>query len=174
MSNPQQEAKKHYEKQRRQAYHQSNLQGQQDDKGAEVLEQLSQNADLPIQPEDDDIVGQFFAEASAKANLSEEELESIKWEREIDGIFWLCNQPSEDGMHGTWKGWVHGDSEKADAPLASETRAKFESALTSHKEVISLSKEGFSVKESTRNVSQSIVDEEEESSGSSGLLGKLR
>jgi len=174
MSGPQQEAREHYEKQRRQAYHQGNLQDQEGE-GIQVLKQLSQNRDLPIQPDDDEIIGQFDAEVTSEANLSTEEYESIQWEREIQVLLWLCKQPTPDGLHGAWRGWAHGDQEKEVEPLTPRERAKVESFLTSHKEILSLSKDGFAVKESARSVSESYVNEGQEGeSGSGGILGMLK
>jgi hypothetical protein len=174
MSGPQQEAKKHYEKQRRQGYHQANLTQGEDKEGIQVLQQLSQNKDLPIQPEDDEIIGQIVAEYASESNLSEAEIESMQWEREIHVLLWLCNQPTPDGLHGTRRGWAHGDSEKETEPITPQERAVVEAELTSGKGVLSLSKDGFGVKESARNVNESYVNEGAEGAGSSGgLLDKI-
>jgi len=174
MSGPQQEAREHYEKQRRQAYHQNNLSGADGGEGIQLLNQLAQNRDLPIQPDDDDIIGQFASEATAESNLSEAEIESIKWEREIQVLLWLCKQPTEDGLTGTRRGWAHGDMEEEIDGLTPKERGMVESFLTSHKEILALSKEGFGVKESGRSISQSIVDEGDEAGNSGGgLMDKL-
>jgi len=162
------------EQQRRDQYHQRNLSAQDGGEGIQLLKELSKNKDLPIQPEDDEIIGQFGAEATAEANLSSEEYESIQWEREIQILLWLCKQPTEEGMHGTLRGWVHGDQEAEVEPLTPRERGKVESYATTHKEVLSLSKEGFGVKESGRSVNQSIVDDgNKNSSSGGGLLDKL-
>ena len=162
------------EQQRRDQYHQRNLSAQDGGEGIQLLKELSKNKDLPIQPEDDEIIGQFGAEATAEANLSQEEYESIQWEREIQVLLWLCKQPTEEGMHGALRGWVHGDSDEEKEPLTPKERAVTESYATTHKEVLSLSKEGFGVKESGRSVNQSIVDDgNKQQSSSGGLLDKL-
>lgn len=167
------ERERQVEQQRRHQYHQQIMGQGQGEQGAQVLKQLAENRDLPIQPEDDEIIGQFTAEAASEANLSDEEYESIKWEREIDMVMWLCQQPTEGGMHGSWQGWAHGDKDKAQEPLDPRERATVESYATTHKEVLSLSKSGFAVKESARNVSETHVNEGEQNKSSGGLMGKL-
>lgn len=174
-SGPQQEAREHYRKQRRQAFHQGNISQAEEGEGIQVLRQLSENKDLPIQPEDDEIIGQFISEATSEAKLSDAEYESIQWEREIQVLLWLSNQPTPDGMHGAWRGWAHGDKEKAKEPLSPHKRAVVESQLTTHSEILSLSKDGFAVKESARSVSESYVnDGEADESTSGGILGLLK
>jgi hypothetical protein len=162
------------EQQRRDQYHQRNLSAQDGGEGIQLLKELSENKDLPIQPEDDEIIGQFGSKATAEANLSDAEYESIQWEREIQILLWLCKQPTDEGMSGALRGWVHGDSEEELSPLTPKERAVVESFATTHKEVLSLSKEGFGVKESGRSVNQSIVDDgNKNGSSSGGLLDKL-
>jgi len=162
------------EQQRRDQYHQRNLSAQDGGEGIQLLKELSKNKDLPIQPDDDEIIGQFGAEATAEANLSDGEYESIQWEREIQVLLWLCKQPTPDGLSGAMRGWAHADSEKEKEPLQAEERGVVESYVTTHREVLSLSKEGFGVKESGRSVKQSIVDDGNKSGSSSGgLLDKI-
>jgi len=164
------------EQQRRDQYHSANLsQGGIDEReAAQVLKELSEDRDLPINPEDDEIMGQLTAQASSEAKLTEEERRSIEWEREIDLVMWLCNRPQEDGSHGSWRAWQHGDSEEELEPLTPKERMVVESLMTSHKEILSRSDEGFAITESLRNVSESYVNEPASESGGGGLLGRFR
>lgn len=162
-----------YRQQRRDQYHSANLQqgGVDQREAAQVLKELSEDKDLPFQPEDDEVLGQMTAQASSEAKLSEEERRSIEWEREIDLVMWLCERPDEDGCHGPWQSWQHADSDAGMEPLTAKERAVAESLMTSHKEILSRSDEGFAIKESTRNVSESYVNEPAGENGGGGLLG---
>jgi len=167
------ERKQAREQQRRDQYHSANLSqgGVNEREAAQVLKELAEDKDLPIQPEDDEILGQMTAQASSEAKLSEEERRSIEWEREIALVMWLSKRPDEDGCHSSWRGWMHGDTEEAVEPLTPEERMVAESLMPTHKEILSRSDEGFAIKESTRNVSESYVNEPNKQSGGGGILG---
>lgn len=164
-----------YEEQRRQQYHNANLsqQGIDEREAAQVLKELAEDKDLPFQPEDDEILGQMTAQASTEAKLTQEERRSIEWEREIALVMWLSEQPDEDGCYGSWKGWMHGDEDMADEPLSPTQRKVAESLMTSHKEILSRTDDGFAIKESVRNVSESYVNEPNTKSSGGGILGRI-
>ena len=171
----QKEAKKERERQRKHSLHQGNLQGQGKQKGeaAQILHALSDDSDLPIQPEDDPVIGQWVSKVTSTANLSEEQTRSIEWEREIQMTLRLCQYPTEDGVHGSWRGWVHGDEDKALEPIDQKTRATWESEISSSKLALSRSKDAKVIEEGSRDVSESIVSDPDSDDGRGGLLGKL-
>jgi hypothetical protein len=89
------------EQQRRDQYHSGNLQGagQQQGEAAQVLQALSDVEDLPIQPQDDPVMGQLISKLTSTANLSEEQVRSNEWVREYILILYLCQFPTKDGCH---------------------------------------------------------------------------
>jgi hypothetical protein len=165
-----------YDKQRRHNYHSANLQNGQQGEGeaAEILRALSEINDLPIQPQDDPVMGQLVSKLTSTANLSAEEVRSNEWVREYILILYLCKFPTHDGLSGTRRGWAHGDSDAEREPLDPETRMMLEAHVTSSKLALSRSEDFTGPKEAVRNVSESIVNEEGEGGSSGGLLGRLR
>jgi hypothetical protein len=172
----QEAAQDHYEKQRRSQYHASNLQGSQEPTGetTQILNTLSEIEDLPIQPQDDKVMGQLVSKLTSTANLTEAEVRSNEWVREYILILYLCQYPTPDGCHGSWRGWAHGDSDEEIEPMKPSTRLQLETLVTTSKLALSRSEDAKVIEEGTRNVSESIVSDENGSgNGGSGLLGKL-
>lgn len=172
----QEQAREHYRKQRRQPYHQQNLQGQ-DQKGetAEILQALSETEDLPIQPQDDEVMGQLVSKLTSTANLSSEQVRSNEWVREYILILYLSKFPTPEGCHSAWRGWSHGTASEAREPMQPEERMKWETLVSTSKLALSRSEGAKVIEEGTRNVSESIVNEEgDDGSSSGGILGKLR
>lgn len=171
-----QDASSHYDKQRRHEYHGMNLSGDQRQQGetAEILRALSDINDLPIQPQSDPVMGQLVSKLTSTANLSADEVRSNEWVREYILILYLCKFPRQDGMHSTWRAWSHNDRSQARNPLDPETRAMLEAFVTTSKLGLSRSEDAKVIEESVRNVSESIVNEENQGqSGSGGILGKV-
>lgn len=161
-------------KQRQQAYHQANLQGQQDKaESAELLNALSEIDDLPITPHDDETIGQFASRVVSTANLSEKEVRSHEWAKEYILILYLADRPTEQGLHSEWRGWTYGDMDAEKEPLDPKRRAELESFMTSSNLALSRSEDAKAMEESTRNVNESIVNEGDSESGSSGWFSRL-
>lgn len=164
-----------YNKQRRHSYHQQNLQsGPQEGEAAEILRALSHIDDLPIDPQSDPVMGQLVSKLTSTANLTPEQVRSNEWVREYILILYLCKFPRHDGMHGSWRGWAHNDHKQEREPLDPETRAMLEAFVTSSKLGLSRSEDAKVIEESTRNVNESIVNEEgNDSGGKNGLIGRV-
>lgn len=165
-----------YGKERRQRYHTGNLQGEgrREGEAAQILNTLSEIGDLPIQPEDDPVMGQLISKLTSTANLTEAEVRSNEWVREYILILYLCQFPTPDGSHGSWRGWQHGDADDAKEPLDPETRMELETLVTTSKLALSRSEGAKVIEEGTRDVNESIVHEEGNSgSGGGGIMGKL-
>jgi hypothetical protein len=164
-----------YDQQRRQAYHQSNLsgQGQQPGEAAQILHTLSEIDDLPLNAEDDPVMGQLISKLTSTANLTEEEVRSNEWVREYILILYLCKFPSPDGMHSSWRGWAHATEEEAREPLQPERRSTYETLVTTSKLALSRSEGAKVIEEGTRDVSESIVNDPEGGSSGGGIMGKL-
>jgi hypothetical protein len=167
MSKQQQDA---IEQQHRRQMHSSNLQGQGDDTNVKALAALSQ-VDLDV--EDDDVTQTWKSKVNSTAKLSEEKRISHEWEREITLIMALSDRPTEDGLHGSWQGWAHGDPEKAQEPMSSSERAKKEANLQTSNLALTRSDDGFVTKESLRGIKQSFVGDGEGDSSGGGILGRI-
>lgn len=164
-----------YEKQRRHAYHQSAL-SQQEETGetTEILRALSEINDLPIDPESDPVMGQLVSKLSSTANLTSEQVRSNEWIREYLLVLYLCQFPTQDGMTGAWSGWVHGSSKAEREPLDPDKRMMLEAFVSTTKLALTRSEDFEAVKESTRNVTESVVHDANGKSGKGGILGRLR
>lgn len=170
-------AEEQYNKQRRQAYHQNNLAGesQQTGEAAQILSELSKVDDLPLDAEDDPVMGQLVSRLTSTANLTAEQVRSNEWIREYIMVLYLCRFPREDGAHSTWRAVGHGDASEAREPLDPEKRMMLEAFVTNSKLALSRSEDFTGPREAVRNVSESIVNEEgNDSGGSGGILGRLR
>jgi hypothetical protein len=163
----------HYKKQRRHDYHNQNLASDDPAEAAEILRALSEIDDLPIQPEDDPVMGQLISKLSSTANLSVESVRSNEWVREYILILWLSKKPKETGCHTDWRAWAHGSDDAAVEPLSSGKRLEVETLVTSSKLALSRSEDFRGPKEAMRTVSESIVSDQEESDTSGGILGRL-
>jgi hypothetical protein len=170
------EVEQRYQKQRRHNYHNTNLkQGQQKGEAAEILATLSSIDDLPTNPEQDPVMGQLISKLTSTANLTPEEVRSNEWVREYLLILYLSKFPSFEGMHGSWRGWSHDNDAKEIEPMDAEKRMEWESFVTSSKLALSRSRDAKVIEEGTRNVNESIVNEEgNDSGGGGGILGRIR
>lgn len=166
-----------YAKQRRQSYHQGNLQApgeQQPGEAAEILSALSKVEDLPIEAGGDDVLGQLVSRLTSTANLTAEEVRSNEWVREYIMVLYLCRFPREDGAHGPWRALGHNDLEAEREPLDPEKRLEIEAYVSMSKLALSRSEDFTATREAVRNVSESIVNEEQGSDGGGGgILGKI-
>lgn len=164
------------EQQRSDQYHSMNLQGKgkSQQEAAQVLSALSEIDDLPIQPQDDPVMGQLISKLTSTANLTEEEVRSNEWVREYILILYLCQYPTEDGMHGSWRGYAHGDSSKEREPLDPKKRLEIEALVTTSKLALSRSEGAKVIEEGARDVRESVTTETDSDSSSGGILGRLR
>lgn len=171
MSQAQQQQSKRERRQR----HRQNISGGVDNsETAQILNTLSEIDDLPIDPEEDEIMGQLISKLTSTANLSEEKVRSNEWVRQYILILYECLSPTEDGCHGAWRGYAHGDSAAALDPLNPADRMKFETLVSNSSDLALSRSEGAKViEEGTRDVQESILNDQNESSGGNGLLGRL-
>ena len=140
---------------------------------AEILRQLSQIDDLPIEPEDDDVLGQLVAKLTSTTNLSAEQVESNEWVREYIFVLYLANQPTKKGLHGWWRGWAHGDEAESMSPLSPQERTMVEAFVQSSKLALARSEDAKVMEEATHTVQESFVHDDRGESGAGGLLGKI-
>ena len=168
-------AEEERERQREHQLHTQNLQGGQEYDGntAEILRELSNIDDLPID-QDDPVMGQLVSKLTSTANLSPEQVTSDEWVMEYLLILYISKFPTEDGCHSEWRAYAHGDLGEYREPLSAEDRMMLESFISSTQRALSRSKEFAAVEESTRTISESVVrDESGDNSGSGGILGRL-
>lgn len=170
------EAEQAREREHERRMHMQNIQAPgQDDREegtAEILRYLSDEDDLPIE-EDDPIMGQLVSKIVSTTNLSADDIKSNKWEKEFLLLLYLSKFPTKEGMHGSDRAWAHDDLEAYREPMDPERRAMLEAFITTTNLALKRSEDGFATKESTRTVNESIVNDNNESSGSGGILGRL-
>jgi len=165
-----------YDKQRRQQYHQGNLsmgQDKQPGEAAEILSALSKVDDLPIDAESDPILGQLVSKLTSTANLSAEQVRSHEWWREMILVLYLCEFPRQDGAFGPWRALGHNDLNAMREPLDPKKRLKIETHVGMTKLALSRSEAFKAVEEATRNVNESIVNEQNSGQSGNGIMGKL-
>jgi hypothetical protein len=157
--------------------HAQNLQAppQEDHTGetAEILRYLSEIDDLPVS-EDDPVMGQLVSKLTSTANLTEEQVRSNEWVFEYILVLYLCKHPSKDGMHTHDRAWSHDDADAYRDPIDPADRMAIEAFVGNAKMALTRSKDMEVVKESTRTVNESIVNNDSQSRGKSGgILGKV-
>jgi hypothetical protein len=147
--------------------------GRTNQEAAAILTALSEIDDLPIQPEDDPVMGQLVSKLTSTANLSADEVRSNEWVREYILILYLCQFPTKDGCHGSWRGWAHGDADAAKAPMDPSTRMELETLVTTSKLALSRSEDAKVIEEGTRDVKETHVNDGSDGAGGGGILGKI-
>lgn len=170
-----QQARREYEKrQRRHQLHQGNLQGEDSGgEAAEVLRYLSEIDDLPID-HDDPVMGQLVSKLTSTANLTADQVRSNEWVREYLLLLYLARYPREEGVHGGWRAWSHDNTDANISPMSPAKRMEVETFVTTSKLALTRSEDFKAVEESTRNVSESVVHDDETESSGGGLLGRLK
>lgn len=167
-----------FNRERRDQYHHNNLSGQpgHDGDAAEILRYLSEVRDLPINPQDDEIMGQVVSTLTSTANLSADEVRAYEWYQEIILLLYLAMKPRTDGMHSGDRVWAHDDKTADIKPLSTEQRIQLEAAVgLNSKLALSRSEDFKAVEEATRNVSESFVhDDASQNNSSGGILGRLK
>lgn len=169
--------KEQEDRQYRRRLHQGNLQQptEMDDgsNAAEILRMLSDIDDLPIDATEDPIMGQLVSKLTSTANLTSAQVESNEWVREYIMLLYLCKHPRKQGLHGSWRGWAHGDRDEAIKPLGPSKRMEIETFVSTSKLGLTRSEDFKAVEESTRTISESVVhDDSKDNQG--GLIGRWR
>jgi hypothetical protein len=168
-------AREERERQREHQLHSQNLQGGQEygESTAEILHELSSIDDLPIN-KDDPVMGQLVSKITSTSNLSPEQVKSDEWVMEYLLILYLCKFPKEDGCHGDWRAYAHGDITEYREPLDAEDRMMIEAYIGSAQRALTRSEDFAAVEESTRTINESVVrDESQDNSSSGGILGRM-
>lgn len=148
--------------------------GQEDSDAAEVLQYLSNIDDLPINPEEDQVLGQLVSKLTSTANLTSEQVKSNEWVAEYIMLLYLCKFPKKKGLHGSWRGVAHNDPSEELEPLDPEKRMMIESFVNQSKIALTRSEDAKVMEEGTRNISESVVHDDTQSSSKGGIWGKLR
>lgn len=171
------QVKEQEERQFRRQRHQSNLQSaaqqQDDDRAGEILRTLSEVDDLPISPENDEIIGQLVSTLASTANLSEEQVESKEWYSEIIMLLYLCKFPREGGLSGSWRAWARADVSEDIEPISPQKRMQIEAFVGQSKLALTRSEDAMVVKEGARNISESVVNDNSSDDSGGGLLSRL-
>jgi len=168
------EVQKERERQREFQLHQQNLgqSGQGSREAAEALRYLSEIDDLPVD-KDDAVMGQLVSKLMSTANLDADDLRSNEWVMEYLLLGWLARKPTEEGVHGALRAYVHDDRSAAIKPLTPEERLQVETFIgLPAKMAQSRSEDMSAIKEVMRNRDESFVHNDDDDEGG-GLLGIL-
>lgn len=162
-------------KRRRAPIHQSQLaeQPQQDGDAAEILRYLADIEDLPVD-EDDTVMRQLISRLVSTANLNSDQVRSHEWVVEYILVLYLSMFPPKYGLHGHERAIVHDDASADTEPMDTQRRMMLEAFVTNAKLASTRSEDFKAVEETTRNVSESVVHEQDgEGSGRGGILGLI-
>lgn len=172
-----QEEVEEMEAQRRRAqYHSNNLAApdEQDGEAAEILRYIADVEDLPVD-ENDEVMQQLVSRLVSTANLSKEQVRSHEWVVEYILVLYLSMNPPKYGLHGHERAIVHDDVNAEREPLEVNQRMMLEAFTTNAKFASTRSEDFKAVEETTRNVQESVVhDEEGQGSDSGGIMGMIR
>ena len=148
------------EQQRKDNFHQANLQhsGQQA-RQVEVLKELSEINDLPID-DDDPVLRQQVSTVLSTTDLEAKDIERYRWLREIILLLYLSSKPRPEGVYGAWRGMATGDPRDDIDPLQSKERKQIESYLTLVDMASHRSKGAKAMEETLRSISESVVNED--------------
>jgi hypothetical protein len=113
------------------------------------------------------------SKSTSTANLEPEDVRSKEWVLEYHQLMARMERPPTYGIKGHLRAYVYDDAEEYRKPLKSADKIEVEGFTEVGKESSTRSKGGWGVETSTRDTKESIVRDENESGGS-GLLGKLK
>lgn len=157
---------KHHKMKRNNEIHARNVVPSNTSNDPRTLKYIVENKDLPELG--DDSLDYFLNKIISTANLSEDEANGIEWENEIAMLRRKQVYPPEYGLTGHLRGFAFADAEAYLMPLDKFELIKQQGLATLSKLAVTRSEEFVGVETSTRDVSETIVNDEEE--GSSGGL----
>lgn len=158
---------KHHKLKRNSEMHARNIVSGSTSNDPKALKYIVENNNLPEL--EDDSLDYFLNKIISTANLSGEETEGIEWENEIAMLRRKQVYPPEYGLTGHLRGFAFGDSSEHLMPLDKFELIKQQGLATLSKLAVTRSEEFVAVETSTRNVNETIVNDDE--TGSSGGLG---
>lgn len=167
-------AEEQYQKERRHQQHAQNLSRQGDNgQTAQILHALSDIDDLSFDAGNDPVMGQLISRLTSTTNLSSEQVRSYEWVREYIYLLYLQQFPRPEGCHGVWRGYVHGDVDEERDPLPAHKRVEIETFVSSSKMALARSEDAKVIEESTRNIHESVVNDNDTANSGGGILGKV-
>lgn len=159
------------EQQRRDQYHQGNLQGARDTNAPETLKYVSKPEDIDSPLESLEWIN---SKSTSTANLSEEDVRSKEWVLEYHQLMSRMERPPEYGVTGHLRAYVYDDVDEYKKPLKSTEALEVEGYTEVGKESSTRSKDGWGVETSTRDTTESIVRDDDSKNSSGGILGRFR
>lgn len=162
---------KHHRLKRQSEIHARNVVSGSSSNDPRTLKYIVENKNLPELK--DDSLDYFLNKIISTANLSEEETEGIEWENEIAMLRRKQVYPPEYGLTGHLRGFAFADADAYLMPLDKFELIKQQGLATLSKLAVTRSEEFVGVETSTRDVNETIVNDEE-SSSSGGLGNRLK
>jgi len=167
MSKRQEEMQEQFER----SIHQGNINSPGDSNAPETLKYVSQPEDIesPVKS-----LEWINSRSTSTTNLSEEDVRSKEWVIEYHRLMAKAQRPPDYGITGHRRAWVYDDPEEYKMPLSPGDELETEGFSEIGKESSNRSKEGWATETATRDTKESIVRDDSEDDGSSGILGRIR
>lgn len=165
--NPSEVAKKQQKARRNSEIHARNVISDMPSNDPRTLKYIVDNEDTPSLS--DDSLDFMLNKIISTSNLSTEQTRGFEWENEIAMLRREELYPPEYGLTGWLRAFAFDDANEYKMPLSKTEKIKQQGLATLSKYAATRSEEFIGVETSTKNLSESIVsDEETESSGGLG------
>jgi len=152
--------------------HMNNLQPKQDSNAPETLKYISEPEDVDSPRESLEWIN---SKSTSTANLETEDVDSKEWVIEYHQLLSRMNTPPKYGIRGHRRAVMYDDPNGYEMPLSQDERLEVEGFAEIGKESSTRSKEGWGTETATKDTTESIVrDNDNTSSGAGGLLGRIR
>lgn len=162
---------KQREKQFERQVHQGNLQQPGDSNAPETLKYVSKPEDIDSPVE---ALEWINSRSTSTTNLSEEDVRSKEWTIEYHRLMSQMQLPPAYGITGHRRAWVYDDVDEYRMPLDQNEQLETEGFAEVGKESSNRSKDGWATETATKDTKESIMRDDTDEGGSSGLLGKIR
>jgi len=160
------------ERQKRHALHQGNLGNARGDSNApETLQYVSQPEDIDSPVESLEWIN---SKSTSTANLTSDDVMSKKWKLEYSREIATTPYPPAYGIKGHLRAYMYDDKSEYRMPLDTDKKVETEGFMEVGKESNTRSKDGWGVETATKDTQESIVRNDEDKSGGSGILGRFK
>lgn len=166
------EQDKAFRQQRNNELHARNMIQDNKSNTPQILEFLAEIKDEDSPDLDDESLDHMLSKVVSTANLSKEEVEAIEWHNEIAMMRRRHAHPPNYGLTGYLRAFAFRDSSEYRLPIDQMDIIKQEGHGLLSKLAATRSEEFIGVETSTRDIRESIVNEEQSASG--GLWQRMR
>jgi len=170
MSRQNGDIEKQREEQFKRSVHQGNLQMADNSNAPETLKYVSKPEDIDSPLE---ALEWINSRSTSTTNLSQEDVRSKEWVIEFHRLMSKMARPPTYGISGHLRAYVYDDVDEFKMPLDHTEEMQSEGFSEIGKESSQRSKEGWATETATRDTKESIMREDGDDGGGSGILGRL-